>query len=103
VRVAVELLDRGAIPVGEYKNAPHLRRRGEQPLVTPQPESPTLDGIDVHVHVEKDLHGHLSMDDELLTAAAKYFKGEMHHPTVPEIAEHYRGHHLAAVISFTVD
>jgi predicted TIM-barrel fold metal-dependent hydrolase len=64
-----------------------------------------LDGlaaIDVHVHVEADLHGHLSLDDELLTAAAKYFKGEPHHPTVPEIAEHYRALSMAAVV-FTVD
>jgi predicted TIM-barrel fold metal-dependent hydrolase len=68
------------------------------PTINPQ----TLDAIDVHVHVEKDLHGHLSMDDELLTAAAKYFKGEPNHPTVPEIAEHYRGLNMAAVI-FTVD
>lgn len=30
-----------------------------------------LVAIDVHVHVEQDLHGHLSMDDELLTAASK--------------------------------
>src|SRR3954468_4462627 len=58
--------------------------------------------VDVHVHVEQDLHGHLSMDDELLTAAAKYFKGEPHHPTVPEIAEHYRSQQMAAVV-FTVD
>jgi hypothetical protein len=61
-----------------------------------------LVAIDVHVHVEQDLHGQLSMDDELLTAAAKYFKGEPHHPTVPEIAEHYRSQRMAAVI-FTVD
>jgi predicted TIM-barrel fold metal-dependent hydrolase len=58
--------------------------------------------IDVHVHVEQDLHGHLSMDDELLEAAAKYFKGEPHHPTVPEIAAHYRAMDMAAVV-FTVD
>jgi uncharacterized protein len=62
----------------------------------------SLVAIDVHVHVEQDLHGHLSMDDELLTAAAKYFKGEPHHPTVPEIAEHYRAQKMAAVV-FTVD
>ena len=62
----------------------------------------SLVAIDVHVHVEQDLHGHLSMDDELLTAAAKYFKGEPHHPTVPEIAEHYRALQMAAVV-FTVD
>jgi uncharacterized protein len=62
----------------------------------------TLVAIDVHVHVEQDLHGHLSMDDELLEAAAAYFKGEPHHPTVPEIAEHYRAQQMAAVV-FTVD
>ena len=61
-----------------------------------------ISAIDVHVHVEQDLHGHLSMDDELLEAAAKYFKGEPHHPTVPEIAAHYRGLNMAAVV-FTVD
>ena len=61
-----------------------------------------LVAIDVHVHVEKDAHGHLSLDDELLTAAAKYFKGEPNHPTVPEIAAYYREQQMAAVI-FTVD
>jgi uncharacterized protein len=61
-----------------------------------------ISAIDVHVHVEQDLHGALSMDDELLDAAAKYFKGEAHHPTVPEIAAHYRGLGMAAVV-FTVD
>ncbi len=61
-----------------------------------------LVAIDVHVHVEQDLHGHLSMDDELLAAAAKYFKGEPYHPTVPQIAEDYRSKNMAAVV-FTVD
>jgi predicted TIM-barrel fold metal-dependent hydrolase len=61
-----------------------------------------LTAIDVHVHVEQDLHGHLSLDDELLDAAAAYFKGEPHHPTVPELAAHYRELGMAAVI-FTVD
>ena len=61
-----------------------------------------LVAIDVHVHVEQDAHGHLSLDDELLTAAAAYFKGQEHHPTVPEIAEHYRSQRMAAVV-FTVD
>jgi predicted TIM-barrel fold metal-dependent hydrolase len=58
--------------------------------------------IDVHVHVEQDLHGHKSMDDELLAAASKYFKGDPYHPTVPQIAEDYRSKDMAAVI-FTVD
>ena len=61
-----------------------------------------LVAIDVHVHVEQDLHGHLSMDDELLAAAAEYFKGEPYHPTVPQIAEDYRSRNMAAVV-FTVD
>lgn len=62
----------------------------------------SLVAIDVHVHVEQDLHGRLSMDDELLEAAAAYFKGAPHHPTVPEIARHYREQRMAAVV-FTVD
>jgi predicted TIM-barrel fold metal-dependent hydrolase len=61
-----------------------------------------LVAIDVHVHVEQDLHGHKSMDDELLDAASKYFKGDPYHPTVPQIAEDYRSKDMAAVI-FTVD
>ena len=66
--------------------------------VTAAPTGLDLDSlvaIDVHVHVEQDLHGHLSMDDELLDAAAKYFTGEPHHPTVPEIAAHYREQQMA--------
>jgi uncharacterized protein len=102
VREVVELLDRDAIPVGErgeQQERPDLRRRGSRPPVI---DLQTVDAIDVHVHVEQDLHGHLSMDDELLAAAAKYFKGERHHPTVPEIADHYRALKMAAVV-FTVD
>ena len=58
--------------------------------------------IDVHVHVEKDAKGRYSLDEELRSAAAKYFKGEPYHPTVPEIAADYRALEMAAVI-FTVD
>ncbi len=61
-----------------------------------------LIAIDVHVHVEQDLHGHFSLDDELLAAAAKYFKGDPYHPTVPQIADDYRALDMAAVV-FTVD
>ena len=35
-----------------------------------------LQGIDVHVHVESDGHGRLSLDEELLAASAKYFKAD---------------------------
>lgn len=61
-----------------------------------------LDAIDVHVHVHADQHGHLALDDELSSAASKYFKGDPYDPTVPEIAEDYRRLNMAAVI-FTVD
>jgi uncharacterized protein len=61
-----------------------------------------LAAIDVHVHVHADQHGHLALDDELNSAAAKYFKGDPYDPTVPEIAADYRNLNMAAVI-FTVD
>jgi hypothetical protein len=61
-----------------------------------------LDAIDVHVHVHADGHGHFAIDEELASAAAKYFKGDRYDPTVPDIAEDYRARKMAAVI-FTVD
>src|SRR5580658_8168223 len=62
-----------------------------------------LQGIDVHVHVESDGHGQLSLDDELLAASARYFKADNDRaPTVEQIADYYRQRQLAAVV-FTVD
>jgi len=62
-----------------------------------------LQGIDVHVHVESDGHGQLSLDVELLAASAKYFKADNDRaPTVDQIADYYRQRQLAAVV-FTVD
>jgi uncharacterized protein len=59
--------------------------------------------IDVHVHVEKDGHGHLALDDELLEASARYFRsGEDRTPAVPDLAARYRAAGMAAVI-FTID
>ena len=47
-----------------------------------------LQGIDVHVHVESDGHGRLSLDEELLAASAKYFKADNDRaPTVEQIAD----------------
>lgn len=63
----------------------------------------TLDAIDVHVHVEQDDHGHLSLDQELIDASAAYFKSSEHRtPTVEHIAAYYRERRIAAVV-FTVD
>jgi uncharacterized protein len=62
-----------------------------------------VQAIDMHVHVESDGHGQLSLDDELLAASAKYFKaGNDRTPTVEGIADYYRQRQLAAVV-FTVD
>jgi uncharacterized protein len=66
-------------------------------------EMASLTAIDVHVHVEGDGHGHYSMDDELLSASAKYFKtGDERTPAVEHIAAFYRERQMAAVV-FTVD
>jgi predicted TIM-barrel fold metal-dependent hydrolase len=62
-----------------------------------------LIAIDVHVHVESDGHGHLSLDDELLAASARYFRSSTDRaPTLEQIADSYRSQQLAAVV-FTVD
>ncbi|MBO0867318.1 MAG: amidohydrolase [Micromonosporaceae bacterium] len=61
--------------------------------------------IDTHVHIETDGQGNYALDQELLDASAAYFKNEAgpgRAPTVDQIAEHYRGQRLAAVV-FTVD
>ena len=39
----------------------------------PRVDVGSVRAIDVHVHVEKDDHGHLSLDDELMDASAAYF------------------------------
>ncbi|TWP38565.1 amidohydrolase family protein [Leekyejoonella antrihumi] len=63
----------------------------------------TVIAIDVHVHVEQDHHGHLSLDQELMDASAAYFKASDNRtPTVADLASRYRAAKMAAVI-FTVD
>ena len=59
--------------------------------------------LDMHVHVEKDSHGCLSLDDELMDASSAYFNASDNRtPTVADIAERYRAANMAAVV-FTVD
>lgn len=66
-------------------------------------EVEALSAIDVHVHVHADSHGHLALDEELIAAAAVYFRDDdPPQPTVAEIAAHYRELNIAAVL-FTVD
>ncbi len=62
-----------------------------------------ITAIDTHVHVESDGHGHCSLDEELLSASAAYFKaGADRTPDLDAIAGYYRERGLAAVV-FTVD
>ena len=63
----------------------------------------TLVAIDTHVHVEQDSKGCCSLDQELLDASAKYFKGDDNRtPTVGDLADYYRERRIGAVV-FTVD
>ena len=69
----------------------------------PRIDLDAVSAIDVHVHVESDGHGHLSLDEELMDASAAYFKGsENRTPTVADLAARYRDAGMAAVV-FTVD
>lgn len=63
----------------------------------------SVKAIDIHVHVEKDEHGHISVNDEILAASEKYFRADVNRtPTVADIAAYYRERNMAAVV-FTVD
>ena len=63
----------------------------------------SVKAIDIHVHVEKDEHGHISVNDDILAASEKYFRADVNRtPTVADIAAYYRERNMAAVV-FTVD
>ncbi|MBO1413534.1 amidohydrolase family protein [Streptomyces sp. FH025] len=61
-----------------------------------------LVAIDVHTHAEVSAEGAASLSAELDGAAGAYFKAGHRHPTLPEIATHYRERRMACVV-FTVD
>jgi uncharacterized protein len=62
----------------------------------------SLTAIDMHVHIEIDGHGHVSLPQELMDASSKYFKAEERTPSLDAIAATYRDLNMAAVV-FTVD
>jgi predicted TIM-barrel fold metal-dependent hydrolase len=73
------------------------------PRYRPRIDPDAVVALDTHVHVERDAHGHTSLDQELMDASAAYFRaGHPRTPTLEEIAEHYRARNMAAVV-FTVD
>jgi predicted TIM-barrel fold metal-dependent hydrolase len=62
-----------------------------------------IEAIDIHTHIEVDVHGHKAHDDELIAATDEYFKlGPDRLTTVDAVADHYRQRNLAAVV-FTID
>jgi predicted TIM-barrel fold metal-dependent hydrolase len=61
-----------------------------------------LEAIDVHVHVESDGHGHLSLPDDFMAASAQYFGADHRAPGIDEIAAYYRERRIGAVV-FSVD
>ena len=65
----------------------------------PRIDAESLVAIDVHVHVEQDSHGRLSLDDELMAASARYFKSaDNRTPTVADLARRYRDRSIARVV-----
>jgi hypothetical protein len=61
-----------------------------------------LAAIDVHVHVEIDSQGRMSLPEAFMAASSAYFQAGHRTPTIDEIAEHYRERRIGAVV-FTVD
>jgi len=69
----------------------------------PRIDTGSVVAIDMHVLVEKDAHGCLSLDQELMDASAAYFRSaDNRTPTVADLAARYRSATMAAVV-FTVD
>src|SRR5712672_288860 len=49
-----------------------------------------LTAVDVHVHVEADHDGRMSLPEDFAEASSAYFGVGHHRPTVDEIAAYYR-------------
>lgn len=78
-------------------------RREMTTRYTPRIDVDRIVALDVHTHIESDAHGHLSLDQELMDASAKYFRAEHPRtPTIDQVADYYRERSMAAVV-FTVD
>jgi len=58
--------------------------------------------IDVHVHIEVGPDGEDHLSPVLREAASRYFKGEVHLPSIDEVADYYRERRMVAVV-FGVD
>jgi predicted TIM-barrel fold metal-dependent hydrolase len=54
--------------------------------------------IDVHVHVEVGPDGDDHLSPELREAAGRYFKGDIHLPSIDEVADYYRERRMMAIV-----
>lgn len=70
--------------------------------MTDRPDLSSVVAIDCHVHVEVGPNGHDHLSPTLRQALARYFRGEVHLPTIDEIASYYRERSMVAVV-FAVD
>lgn len=71
-------------------------------MYQPEIDLDALVALDIHVHIEADEGGRNSLPDDLVAAAAKYFKNAGITPNLESVAQHYRERNMAAVV-FTVD
>ena len=58
--------------------------------------------VDVHVHIEVGPDGDDHLSPKLREAVSRYFKGEVHLPSLDEVADYYRKRRMKAVV-FGVD
>ena len=58
--------------------------------------------VDVHVHIEVGPDGDDHLSPELREAVSRYFRGEVHLPSLDEVADYYRERSMKAVV-FGVD
>lgn len=71
-------------------------------MYRPEIDLKKLVALDMHVHIESGENGENSLPDDLVAAAAKYFKTSGINPDLASVAQYYRERNIAAVV-FTVD
>jgi predicted TIM-barrel fold metal-dependent hydrolase len=71
-------------------------------MYSPEIDLDKLLALDIHVHIESGESGENSLPDDLVAAAAKYFKTSGINPDLASVAQYYRERNMAAVV-FTVD
>ncbi len=71
-------------------------------MYRPEIDLDKLVALDIHVHIESGENGENSLPEDLVAAAAKYFKTSDVGTDLASVAQHFRERDMAAVV-FTVD